>query len=263
MSRQVEISDSPFTAPAVDADPGAQNESVRNKPGVFIYGGCVTRDVFERHGSPSIAAYFARSPYISAFGSRPRSLPEGMDPATLTSSFQQRMVIRDIRKSLPGIVQKTPQDVPIILDLMAERLPVVKYGGGMITCSSEAVRAGLKPSEHPQITIDDPDFMAAWRAAADALIELLRERQVILNKVFWASHDNEGDELPSRYEVDKHNSFLRDMYRHLEEHLECETIEYPASVLTADRDHRWGLLPFHFVDDFYQHAHIRILEILG
>lgn len=229
---------------------------------LFIYGGCVTRDVFELEGSPGIAAYYARSPYISAFGDRPRSLPKGMDPTTITSSFQQRMVTRDIRKSLRSALKSTSPDIPVILDLLAERLPVVKYGGGMITCSSEAVRAGLRASDHPQITVDDPGFMDAWRTAADALIELLQGRKVILNKVFWATADNEGAELPARYEVSKHNALLREMYRYLEGHLECETIDYPQEVLIADRNHRWGLLPFHFVDDFYQHTQKRLLEIL-
>lgn len=252
-------STTPGRAPAEETE----MPSTREDREVFIYGGCVTRDVFEREGSPGIAAYYARSPYISAFGDRPRSLPKGMDPTTIASAFQQRMVTRDIRKSLKGALKSTSPDIPVILDLLAERLPVVKYGGGMITCSSEAVRAGLKASDHPQITVDDPGFMDIWRAAADALIELLQGRKVILNKVFWATSDNEGDELPARYEVSKHNALLRQMYEYLEGHLKCETIEYPQEVLIADRNHRWGLLPFHFIDDFYQHTQKRLLEILG
>lgn len=49
------------------------------------------------------------------------------------------------------------------------------------------------------------------------------------------------------------NNFLSFIYGVVERDIPSDNfIEYPDSVLIANPNHRWGLSPYHFVDEFYK-----------
>lgn len=239
--------------PAVDPAPRAAR--------AFIYGSCVTRDAFELDGAPKLTDYFARTPLVSAFGPAPKELPAEMDLEAIPSAFQKRMVARDAQKALIPALRQLPHDVMVIIDLIDERIPVARVSGGILACSSEAARAGFAPERDAQLAVGRPGFITAWNKAAADLAELLQGRRVVLNKSYWATHDDSGQDLTARFPVELHNSTLRHMYTTLERALDCSVIDYPADLQVADSQHRWGLSPFHYTSPYYEHFLARLTEV--
>lgn len=241
---------------ADDAAPVSQVErpapSQRGSATTFIYGSCVTRDAMTFLDSPVIAAYVARTPVISAMGDSPCRLPDGMEITRVESAFQRRMLTWDAEKALPGMLRTVPHDV-VVIDFIDERLATVRVNGGVLAVSTEAVRAGLDPAGLTRLKMTDDRFFDEWVRAIAPLLEQLRDHRVILNRVFWARCDDTGDDLRDRFAVDEHNEVLRGMYDHVAQSLVCEAIDYPSELLVADRNHKWGLSPFHFTEDFYRH----------
>lgn len=250
----------PVTALEAVSTPAASTPAAAR---AFIYGSCVTRDAFQLGGLPRLADYYARSPIISAFGRRPAELPAEMDLEAIPSAFQRRMVTRDVEKSLPAALAGLTSRNVVIIDLIDERISVAQVEGGVLACSSEAAKAGLRAGTTSRLAVGEPGFMTAWERAADHLVNSLRGRRVILNKVFWATRDETGADLSERFPVELHNQSLQHMYRRLEVELSCDVVEYPEELLVADSQHRWGLSPFHFIEAFYAHFVTRVQEITG
>lgn len=219
----------------------------------FIYGSCVTRDAFEFLDGDSIAQYLARSPVISAMSDPILTLPDGMDISKNASAFQRRMVTWDVQKALPTLLAETKHDT-VVIDLIDERLRVLELGTNQfLTFSPEAAKTGVTLRAGKVHNVTDTDFLPLWDSAAKRLITLLRSERVILNKVFWASQDQDGNELNPKFNVRVNNQVLMHMYTLIEEGLGCQVIEYPNDVMRASSEHRWGLSPFHFIDGFYHH----------
>lgn len=218
----------------------------------FIYGSCVSRDAFQLDGLPPLADYFARSPMISAFGERPSTVPPELDLAAITSPFQRRMVKRDLEKQLPAALADLTDEI-VVLDLIDERIRVAESAHGKIAVSPEAARAGFRGGPGRQLKVGSSAHKVAWKKAADALADSLRGRTVVLNQAFWATHDDIGNDLSDKFDIDTHNSALRDMYSHLAVILKCHSVEYPQELLVANSQHRWGLSPFHYIESFYVH----------
>lgn len=229
-----------------------QDDDATQQRRALIYGSCVTRDAFQLDGLPALHAYFARSPILSAFGPRVAALPDGLDLAALSSSFQRSMVQRDIQKVLPAAMRALDDEV-VIIDFIDERFSVVEVNGGVIAMSVEAKKAGLTPRGGVLHRPTDPGFMDRWRVAADRMASALEGKRVILNKAYWALQDETGAALSDRFDVNRNNEILAAMFDHLEGSLDSAVIEYPADLLTANSQHRWGLSPFHYVDSFYEH----------
>lgn len=258
-SAEVPTSDSqtvPTSIKEVDAKEPAVTASL------FIYGSCVTRDAFALLERPNVAEYVARSPIVSAMAAPAASLPVGMDIDLIDSAFQRRMVTWDAEKSLPGLLANTAHDA-VVIDLIDERLGILDLGdGAVLSLSTEAVKAGLTRHAGTLLRVGDPDFLSRWDAAAQRLINLLQDERVILNRVFWAAEDQNGQDLTQKFPVDLNNQVLDHMYRILQEGLDCTVIDYPRNLMVADSEHRWGLSPFHFTRGFYVHFLESLREIL-
>lgn len=259
----VPVTNAPTTAEDVTVssqDEAPKVAQLRSSP--FIYGSCVTRDAFALLERPNVAEYVARSPIVSAMSAPISELPTGMDISAVNSAFQRRMVTWDVEKSLPTLLSSAAHDA-VIVDLIDERLSVVDLGQGtVLTLSSEAVKAGLTKDAGSLIRVTDPEFLSRWDAAARKLMELLKNETVILNRVFWASKDQYGQDLTQKFPVEHNNQVLEHMYNTLEEGLDCLVIDYPDELMVADSNHRWGLSPFHFTQDFYLHFLGKLREVL-
>lgn len=248
------------TVPTTAYEVEAKEPALTASP--FIYGSCVTRDAFALLDHPNVAEYVARSPIVSAMASPAASLPVGMDIDLIDSAFQRRMVTWDAQKSLPGLLANTAHDA-VVVDLIDERLGVLDLGeGAVLSLSTEAVKAGLTRHAGTLLRVGDPDFLSRWDTAAQRLINLLQDERVILNRVFWAIEDQNGQDLTQKFPVDLNNQVLDHMYRTLQEGLDCTVIDYPRNLMVADSEHRWGLSPFHFTRGFYVHFLDRLREII-
>ena len=219
---------------------------------VFVYGSCVTRDAFALPGAPPIAEYVARSPLVSAMGEILPEPPTGTDLSDVASAFQQRMVRWDWEKALSALLRDVPHDL-LVLDFIDERIPLVRTDAGIVAYSLEAQRAGLTVTAPRRLDYTTDGYADMWKAAADRLLERISTQRLILNRAFWASVDEHGDDLTARFPVEVHNRQLTWMYDYIASTTNCRVIDYPEHLLVAKSDHHWGLSPFHYIDNFYEH----------
>lgn len=104
---------------------------------VAIYGSCVSRDVLRVHPVAPVAAYAARSSWVSAL-TPPVAEPDA--DIGLASDFQARMVRDDFASTAPAALDAGDA---LLLDLTDERFGVIEYGGASsLRPMSSAVRRG-------------------------------------------------------------------------------------------------------------------------
>lgn len=128
------------------------------------------------------------------------------------------------------------------------------------------VVAALEAAEHLPFGTDE--HFRLWSAQAEHMRQLLTglglfEKTIVL-QVPWALITVEGSPTPwsmGTSAKDANAAYLR-YYERLRE-LGFTLIELqPLSVL-ADPEHRWGLAPFHYVQDVYEEIAQRVLTHLG
>lgn len=240
-----------------------------SKFSTFIFGSCVSRDlarVPENKEAFKQNQYVARQSWISAF-SNPVEVPS-VD-SKLSSKFQKRMVEADFNSSFPvDLLSQTDIDV-LLLDLVDERLGVIAIGDSFITNSYELRNSGWKKSLKDPINIDfgTAKHLELWKEAADNLFKLLAENE-LLQKTFvieanYADKSLQGDTFSHRkFPSEVRNEQYRPYYGYLREK-GFNVLHVPKEYIVADKEHVWGLEPFHYVSEFYEFVTRRLLDNLS
>jgi Family of unknown function (DUF6270) len=233
---------------------------------VTILGSCVTRDAFElTTGDYNIEHYFARTSFLS-LTSPPLDIKE--EDILLESPFQRRCVYNDLTKQFFNLTKEKKSDI-IIIDLIDERFNLLKIGESYITRSNEFANAKLIRDYESTLIKRNIDFRSEWTEAAESfIIQLLdkyRPEEIIIHKTLWQEYylDSKGNK--QRYEqkineITHHNRLLESYYEFLEERFpEIKVIDMAAEPYLASEEHKWGLSPFHFEENYYH----RFLELLS
>jgi hypothetical protein len=243
----------------------AASEEVARAPTaqrVFIYGSCVTRDAFDPVPSGfNLSAYVARSSVLSAMDRRavPSLLSCGLEK--IGSPFQRRMVQYDLSGDLRRLLAKKPFDV-LLWDLIDERFDVIWVNDRPVTVSPALIGCVTDLDTSSALRTAHPARMALWRIAAQSFVRTVQSTRLVLNKVFWATMDITGTYLPEQDQIARANRTLSEMYDYIES-LGVAAIQYPCHLLRADPGHRWGVSPFHFVPDFYEHTLAELSRIIN
>lgn len=218
---------------------------------VYIYGSCVSRDAFEFEGAPTLVDYRARSTVGSAFGP-PVDVKQvsGIDFGDNTSRFQGRMVKADIEKTLPRDLLRSTFDL-LLVDFIDERFSVVRVGDGVVTRSTDALKCGLQSYPMDRIHFGSDEHMELFRAGWKRLLQTVPASKIVINRVYWAEFDSEGEPVEDALKVSQSNDVLSRLYEIAGASPEIRFIDYPASAFTADPSHKWGRSPFHYVPDLY------------
>ena len=229
---------------------------------VLIHGSCVTRDAFALAEEPrfKLVDYYARSCLASAFASR--GLVE-VDTSTIASSFQRRMVERDLGKHFSQRLRDIDAEV-IVVDLVDERHDVfVDRSGGTGTRSAELLQAqGLAP-DLLRVASGSADFLLAWEAGRRRFMEEARGAgvldRIVVHEALWAERCADGTSFD--YDaVAAANHLLQFMYARLRRDLaEEQFLRVPERFVLGDPDHRWGRSPVHYVPEYYR----TFLDLLG
>ena len=182
-----------------------------SQPGIFIYGSCVSRDAFELDNNFLIVDYFARSSLGSAF--RPEI--EGWDPSLLlgkmASNFQRRMVESDLQKLLASTLQTSEFDT-LVLDFIDERMSTIEFMGSTVTESAELKSTGFDIKQGQSYEPWSEVGMQRRRDGIASLVSSCDPHKIVVNRVFWATHDTNG--VPFTYQgwIAKNNTFLTELY---------------------------------------------------
>ncbi len=219
---------------------------------IFVFGSCVSRDAFLGDTKPH--DYLARSSIASAFGRSCDVTVGEADLSGITSEFQRRMVAADLRRTAVTVLGTTEYDY-LLLDLIDERFDLAEFGDSFVTVSSEMLKAGIQlPPRAEWVPLANPTRMRRWREGFRRLASVVGEERIILNRVFWATHDESGMELPKQDEIQAANIQLARMYGFIDSFEGIRAIDYPPGLLVSDSAHKWGVSPFHYVPEFYLHT---------
>lgn len=239
---------------------------------VLVYGSCVARDTVEFAAAETVEllGYIARQSLISAGSDAGAHLPQEL---SVSSPFQERMIVADFAGSLFERVAATAGDIDVLLwDLADERHGVYRFDDGTVaTRSIDTLRipeleARFGTSEH--IPFGTAEHFAIWSEHVERFEALLRshglfDRTVVL-EVPWAVLTTEGGPTPWSMGVrakDANNSYQP--YYELLRQRGFRRVELPAEVVLADPEHRWGLAPFHYTPAVYREVLRQLREEHG
>lgn len=226
----------------------------------LILGSCVTRDAFEYSDAFEIFGYHARSSFATLAKDnllRDVSL-ENLDLLeNISSPFRKRMVAHDFNNTTLQSIAKSEFD-KVIIDLIDERFHLANIDNKIVTRSTEFLASGINVNS--SINTFSDRFFALWCQGFDNFLELYKENNnledLLINQVYWATHTSKGDILhqdkfPPEL-ISKHNVKLEKMYSYMNRVIPPENfLKFDSCVLQVDQDHKWGISPFHYIDDYY------------
>lgn len=240
------------TLPGAVSPLSASTSGGNDKPNlrIFAYGSCVSRDAFEEPGAPILVDYIARSCVGSAF-SAPNGSIETISLESNPSAFQRRMVRTDLNKDLEKLLGNSEFDF-LLLDFIDERLKLIRSASGYDTYSPELSRTGFEVDPKSLVEPGSDEYMVAFEAGWKRLLELVPVEKIVINRAFWATHDESGTELTGFPDSSHNNEILSRLYDFVCSNSRVQVIDYATDEMLADPGHKWGVSPFHFSKKFYQ-----------
>lgn len=228
---------------------------------ILIVGSCVSRDIlnYNEDSTLEISAYYARSSFASAFA--PVATADEYSH-TLQSKFQASIVKADLQNSLSSSLKDTNFDI-LLIDLIDERFSIaLEDSGGIFTLSNELISAGFDVTANniKIIKSQTDDFYDLWEKGWLKFItnikSLDRLEDVFIHKTFWSSATQSGNDYSSMFhkeQISAANSFLQRLYTRIALDLQTHQFIEPApQFLCGADDHKWGISPFHYIDDYYK-----------
>lgn len=240
---------------------------------IFLLGSCVSRDIFEYDAGQAfnIVRYFSCSSFASS--TSPTPVDEGRlggDIDRLASEFQRRVVRADLSKILLDEIEGVDFDY-LLTDFIDERFAIFHFFDGEIfTYSVYLSNAGVDPArlDGELIMRATERYFELWEAGWTRFAERLKAggllKKVVLNRVFWAARTVDGGDylpmFPAEY-VEKVNHYLGRMYDRAARDLPAgNVLDFGTEFLGAE-SHRWGREPYHFTEDYYRQALLRLAAL--
>ena len=241
---------------------------------IGILGSCVSRDAFEfDNGKYDLkGSYFARSS-IASMMSSPVEFEQS--DIKVENQWLRWVLVNDFQKTVVQQLKTKNLDC-LIIDLIDERFDLLKIDDGFLNGSDELFKACKEFIEnHGSVTCikrDSPQahelFAEAAREFANRLNEEFADLPIIIHKALCSTNYTDGKEIYKFSEestalYENMNSYLSFYYSILEKEINnVSVIHLPQEVQLASKSHRWGLAPFHYVDDYYR-AFLRELDALN
>ena len=238
---------------------------------VSIFGSCVSRDLleFNKDNNFVLAKYFARCSVASVI-SNPIKVNE--EEIKLNSAFQRRMVAADLDKRMWQELKNTKSDY-LIVDFIDERFGLGKYEQTLFTISNE-----MKESQYfstyekiEKIQMDNQYYVDGiclenilqdfW----ERILELYPSDKIILHKARMTDFYYDASGAIRKFDRSNvrnnaHiNALLDYMYDYSEKALGNSITVSAQANCYASCNHKWGLAPMHYIDDYYH----QVLQIIN
>lgn len=232
---------------------------------VFVYGGCVSRDVFNEpynKGELSLVSYIARYS-LAKLGSKSTSVI--IDPKNLPSAFQRRMVETDAKNQLLSNLEVKEFDY-LLIDFLFTRFSLVQKNSGLLTYSAELKKTKLITSKNRVIRADSDEFWELLEQGIDILLNFLKAKsllnKLIVNKIYLAKFDSDGQAIGDSDLIDQQNLFLEKIYIHLSKLIKpTQFLEYNNDLFVGATEHQWGRSPMHYIPEFYESCYKKICDL--
>ena len=227
-----------------------------------IIGSCVTRDAFEFE--PNVidisGAYFPRASLVSIMSS-----PISIEHTILSSENQwlKWVVLNDYNKTtLAQVKSKRPEF--IFIDLIEERYDLIKLGDSYLTRSDEFVKVNplSKSPEYGSIlgsTSDEATILFYEKAKlfCEKINSDFPDSIVIIHDARYSNYYRDGGMIKQFDVVRRHKNAI--MNAKLLSHIDflgrnisrVKKIRIDDEFSIANKEHKWGLSPFHYIDEYY------------
>jgi hypothetical protein len=231
---------------------------------IIILGSCVTRDAFNNdivvnlNTFISVRRLFARTSFISL-----NSPPLDIDVSEITniSPFESRYVLDDVNKEFFNYIKsRNCSDNYLVLDFIDERMDVMQINQHFITLSEEFLRSGLSArfngARFPRLEFSTTSL---WKSSCLSFIETIKNifppQRVILHRAFWNESYRNGESVehfPARDQIANYNNLLEEYYHFFETSFpDIGIVDLSQKGYISDKNHKWGLQPFHYEMDYY------------
>lgn len=252
-------------------------------PRIAVLGSCITRDLWPAQDqAPPGLLYVSRTSLPSIVSPPPAGVVTSEEPPNGLKPNPHAAVVADLRKlALDRLVAHRP--TYLIFDFIDERFDLLAVDEAAITHSWELEVSGYLAQPALSHARPIPRLSDAcenlWRASLGALAARiaatpLQEATLVLHAAQWAEswRDLTGALAPLPDETEiwtgrptsraAHNALLaRYQAAFLEVFPQAKVVSAPDRRI-ADEGHRWGLSPFHYVEDYYAEIR-RQLAALG
>lgn len=242
-----------------------------NKIRLLILGSCVTRDIlnYDADDQFELCGYYARSSFASSF------CPVSSDDRfsqKIASKFQSAIVKADLTKTLQSSIHMMEFDL-LSIDLIDERFSIFcENSGGIFTLSNELFSSSYTTNESIGVTIKPftEEFYKLWEFGWERFINAIKStnqtNKIVINKTFWSATTQTGRTYEPNFnavQINLANQFLARLYQRISLDIpQSQFIEIDASLLQGADEHRWGISPFHYIDDYYDFM-LKKLKSLG
>lgn len=221
-----------------------------------ILGSCVTRDAFELCESMKVNKYVARQSLIYAV-SEPvtDTLFNQITFNETTTSFGKRIILEDAKKNY---FTELDLEIPLIIDLIDERLRIFKIDEkSLLTYSDYAdkytdIRKLVKQFIFPYTK----ERLVMFYNAMNTLKNKLDKRKILIHYCLYDEviRDKSSENYGQINEEYVHaNRELAKMYSILaKQFCDAQIIKVPDKLRMSSVEHKWGVSPFHFHDEYYK-----------
>lgn len=226
---------------------------------IAIYGSCVTRDAFEVRPHPhTIVGYFARSSMISQCAAPIALAPE--DLGDTVKEWGRRIVAADLEKTIVERIAAAEPDL-VIIDLIDERLPLLRVGGSLLTVSSYAMETPLVQGLAADgtrlgatATARNTEFLRTAPMVMARLLEVVGPERILLHRAMYSMRVQGRGRFDGavRASSRRMNRRLGPWYDAVARASGCREFRPPRRARIADPGHKWGLSPFHYVQPYYE-----------
>lgn len=241
---------------------------------VLIFGSCVSRDILaypsKFQSNFELVDYYSRCS-LASLSAIPFTKPLSVNVDNIKSSFQKKMVERDMLKTFFDDIKKHQFDI-LLIDLIDERFNLwIGAESQVCTISAELGQSGFVADHPGRVEVSGSEqFWKRWEAGWENFIYRISSigalHRLIINKVFWSKCIENGSCFQGGYSSKRimdANDLLVRMYRRIENDIpNSQIIDFPEHCLLAAAEHKWGISPFHYVERYYELAHRKIVNIL-
>lgn len=189
----------------------------------------------------------------SAFGkSAPVSIIDAVKK-NIDSLTHRYWVLNDLEKRMGKILASTSRDI-ILLDFLDERFNLASLeDNSIITITNEFRRANIDESNFDVIKSKSERHYDLWKTGLDAFASLVDQKQVFINKVYWATGSDDDSQFNEKY-ISENNQFLDNLYNYATKNYDFNVIDYDKNIFICDASHKWGKSPFHYTHLYYDEA---------
>lgn len=237
-----------------------------------IFGGCVTRDIFRLTETDELVDNLWARMTIPSAMSRP--IPSLMYPEDFTPpNFESRQSFIDANKLLLDQLD-TQRPKILLIDFMSEIYYLGLAEGGMVTLADQTAKrkveldldvdliAPFSSERIPLMTRFLPQFMERLQSGYDTAVYVheIYQSEKMADERGNLTRFPESD-LAEIRKANNHLKAIYDVVRSMTP--SARFFQGDPELAVADKNHAWGISPFHFLSDYSRSAFQRLDEVIG